>query len=62
MAIRKLRIVKGDFLQSPNSETPNFKLADLERENAFLREQAVNIMLELVALREGKQTLSGLFY
>ena len=62
MAIRKLRIVKGDFLQSPNSETPNFKLAELQRENTSLREQAVKILLELVVLREGVEAVSGLFY
>jgi hypothetical protein len=60
MAIRKLKIVEGNFLPSPNSETPNFTLAELERENTFLREQAVNIMLELVVLRESSEQLSVL--
>jgi hypothetical protein len=57
MANRELKIVGGNFLPSPNSETPNFTLAELERENTFLREQAVNIMLELVVLRESSEQL-----
>jgi hypothetical protein len=59
MAIKELKVVEGNFRPSP--ETPNLTLAELKRENSILREQAVNIMLELVALREGKQTFSGLF-
>jgi hypothetical protein len=60
MAIRELKVVEGNFRPFP--ETPNLTLAELKQENSFLREQAVNIMLELAALREGKQTFSGLFY
>jgi hypothetical protein len=59
MATRELKVVGGNSLPSPNSETPNLTLVELKRENTFLRDQAVNIMLELVVLRESMETFSS---
>jgi len=52
MSMTELKIVRGNFQSSPNSETLNFTLAELKRENTFLREQAVNILLEIAVLHE----------
>lgn len=50
MPAQEVKIVEGYFLSSASSEFANFTLATLKQENAMLREQAVNILLEIAEM------------